>query len=444
MALSLFAFAGFGVGGVAVAQASSLTTTQISAIVSLLQSFGADQNTINNVSVALGGSTTNSGLTCASFSDVSYGNFDNYPGGRVSQLQTWLGIDPSTFGFGTFGKRTQALWNSRCGGTVTPVVTSVAPNITPVTGVAPLSVFFSEPGQYAQDRIDFGDGTALEMLSQDCAMPSNVCTGSHTYTSAGTYAAKLKDASGMILGTTIITVTNGATAATPSATIDQSSLTTSSSGPTITGSASGVSSVYVAVTAGANQAGTANQSGSGQVPVVNGRWSVTVYPKADIFTAGVYTVSVYTAVGGTLLTTGTLSILGNALQPTATIDQSSLTSTSNTPTITGTAQGVSQVELTIVSSSGVAYGSGVLGANRDAPVVNGRWSFPATLGLSNGSYTVTVRSVDDGTNMVPVTGTLTVTGGSTSATPSATIDTVLARPNTPFQLRGAEQWATVH
>src|SRR5665213_3430183 len=124
------------------------------------------------------------------------------------------------------------------------------------------------------------------------------------------------------------------------ASIDQSSLTTSSGVPTITGSASGVSSVYVAVTAGTNQAGTANQAGNGQVSVVNGRWNVTIYPKAeDVFTAGVYSVSVYTALGGTLLTTGTLSILGNALQPTATIDQSSQSKTAGALTISGTGSG---------------------------------------------------------------------------------------------------------
>jgi hypothetical protein len=43
-------------GAAGIAQASTLTSNQISAILSLLQSFGADQGTINSVSVTLGGS----------------------------------------------------------------------------------------------------------------------------------------------------------------------------------------------------------------------------------------------------------------------------------------------------------------------------------------------------------------------------------------------------
>jgi hypothetical protein len=79
----------FSVGFASPAQASSLTSAQVSAIINLLQSFGADQNTINSVQVALGGSPSGS-LSCSSFADLTYGNFDNNPGGRISQLQTFL------------------------------------------------------------------------------------------------------------------------------------------------------------------------------------------------------------------------------------------------------------------------------------------------------------------------------------------------------------------
>src|ERR1700690_1233063 len=109
----------------------------------------------------------------------------------------------------------------------------------------------------------------------------------------------------------------------PSASIDQSSLTTSSGVPTITGSASGVYSVFVTVTAGTNQVGTATQTGIGEGDASNGRWSATIYPKgANAFTAGIYTVTIYNDLSGLygpVLATGTLSILGNALQPTAII-----------------------------------------------------------------------------------------------------------------------------
>lgn len=47
-----------GSGFTLTARAAALTQSQIDAIVSLLQSFGADQATINNVQTALGGTPT--------------------------------------------------------------------------------------------------------------------------------------------------------------------------------------------------------------------------------------------------------------------------------------------------------------------------------------------------------------------------------------------------
>src|SRR3989338_11332112 len=86
---------------VAPAQAAALTSAQIQAIVGLLQSFGADQSVINNVSVALGGSSSDP-RSCGTFADLKHGDFDDDFGGRVSQLQTWLGLPSNTFGFATY------------------------------------------------------------------------------------------------------------------------------------------------------------------------------------------------------------------------------------------------------------------------------------------------------------------------------------------------------
>jgi hypothetical protein len=122
----------FSIGSATPAQAAALTSSQVQAVVSLLQSFGVDSNTIANVQVALGGYST-SEVSCSTFADLSYGNFDINPGGRVSQLQTWLGIASNTFGFGTYGPRTQALWNNKC------ISVSVTPTVTPpVSHACPL------------------------------------------------------------------------------------------------------------------------------------------------------------------------------------------------------------------------------------------------------------------------------------------------------------------
>ena len=182
-------------GSVSVVQASSLSSTQVSAIISLLQAFGADQGVINNVSATLGGGQTISTLTCASFSDVTYGTFDDAVGGRVSQLQTWLGIPSNTFGFGTYGKKTQALWNSKCSGVVTPSTTTTVSNVPlhaePLSGAAPLTVLFNT-GTTPATSIFFGDGLHADLVDGYCTRGN--CSISHTYLASGTYTAIIKDA----------------------------------------------------------------------------------------------------------------------------------------------------------------------------------------------------------------------------------------------------------
>lgn len=173
------------------AQAAALTSAQVQAIIGLLQSFGADQSVINNVSVVLGGTSSGS-QTCSTFADLAYGNFDTGPGGRVSQLQTWFGISSSTFGFGTYGPRTLALWNSRCGGGTTNNVNFSA---SPTYGIAPLAVSFTITAEAGEYSVEFGDGqsTAVTMPAVQCfRAPCNTqTTVSHSYVSAGTYTAKL-------------------------------------------------------------------------------------------------------------------------------------------------------------------------------------------------------------------------------------------------------------
>ncbi len=88
-------------------------------------------------------------LSCSTFADLSYGNFDTEPGGRVSQLQAWLGIPSNTFGFGTYGPKTRNLWNSKCGNTasVIPSVTTPTPtNPTPTPN--PIQTTIPSPSVY--------------------------------------------------------------------------------------------------------------------------------------------------------------------------------------------------------------------------------------------------------------------------------------------------------
>jgi hypothetical protein len=360
------------VGAIATpAQAASLTSAQVSAIIGLLQSFGADQGTINNVSAALGGSSTGGTLSCSSFADLSYGDFDTSPGGRVSQLQTWLGISSSSFGFGTYGPKTQAAWSAKCGGTQTTSTQSTSANFTvsPTSGIAPLAVTFSgtvsttnpsSSGGIGVDApyIDFGDGQGgtLSYGEVFCPTPYDVtdyiyptsCTFSpvsHTYTLPGTYTAVLhlgvQKGSDIILGTVTVTVTGS-----------------------------------------------------------------------------------------------------NATQPSATIDQSSLTAFAGAVTLTGAVSGVGLVEVYLVRTDGYAYGDGTLGTDHGATVANNRWSFTAR-SLPAGTYTVTVRLSDMPSGSLPAgatltTGTLTVTGSNTNQ-PSATVVNVstVQQPTNTIAPQGA-------
>ena len=109
----------------------------------------------------------------------------------------------------------------------------------------------------------------------------------------------------------------------------------------------------------------------------------------------------------------------------ATIDQSSLTTSSNNPTLTGTAT-TDGVYIQITNSSGV----GVSGSPY-ITVVNGRWSYSVPQTLSAGSYTVQVLGPAN-----TATGTLTI--GVSSNTSSGL--TVSLDPSTPaYSLAAAGQ-----
>ena len=140
------------------AQSSGLTQTQINAVISILQSFGVDQSTINNVEASLNGTST--GNSCYNFStDLSVG----MSGPAVTALQTALQNDGESvavtgsfgdqtasavtgfqqkyastiltpnglqYGTGYVGASTRAKLNSLCGITPAPTPISNGPTIT--------------------------------------------------------------------------------------------------------------------------------------------------------------------------------------------------------------------------------------------------------------------------------------------------------------------------
>src|SRR3989344_9014939 len=173
-----------------VAQAA-LTETQITAILSLLNSFGADKSVIENVSASLRGLPTqggggNTSSICAVTNALYLGIGDGDTDGDVTLLQQFLGVSPTTgffgpktllavqnwqaangvvssgtpdtTGYGVVGPKTLSAMqkSAGCGGS-----TSATLSATPTSGPAPLTVYFQGSGSVlAQSAgISFGDGT---------------------------------------------------------------------------------------------------------------------------------------------------------------------------------------------------------------------------------------------------------------------------------------------
>lgn len=220
------------------ASAAGLSSTQVSAVVSLLNAFGVDSTTVARVEadlgsasttapVAVGGGTANgpSPRACIALSrDLHVGmkGNDHDNDNDVKGLQEALGVSAT----GYFGTQTQAAvkaWQTahgikatgyvgpatraaiRCGIIPSPSTTAsstAALSANPSSGAAPLAVSFTGTGlaDGARYLIEFGDGaTSTPLSAVDVCMHladgSGGCPkvgASHTYTSVGTYTATLE------------------------------------------------------------------------------------------------------------------------------------------------------------------------------------------------------------------------------------------------------------
>ena len=344
------------------AQAATLTSTQISAIVSLLQSFGADQATINNVSAALGGSTTVSTNSCLSLTHNLYaGMTDSQSSGEVSKLQQFFGITPTGY-FGPMTEEAAQNWQSSHG-----IVSSGSPDTTGYGFVGPKT----------RDALACGEAPPFALTQRTTpTQPTQPSNG------------------------------------TPTATINQSSLTSTSGTPTITGTYENASDIAVYVSpqplpttnpdfSKLIWAGDLGQgggiSGSGNrysAPLIaNGVWPAV--------SSGTLYVGVYNDSGGptgSLLASGTLTITGISMA-TATIDQSLLTASSNTPTIQGNYSGTGGLEIVIVNGAASLPQNAVPSSpvfedisdhGGSVLLTNGAFQDRVTPPLVNGTYTVGV------------------------------------------------------
>ncbi len=231
------------------AQAAGLTSTQISAILSLLQSFGTDQSTISNVNAALNGGTVTGGTVVPpkpteaniygtpssgaapltvkfstslpstfyapyiNFGDGSTGTMSRVPdscsGSSTSSCMEYYTISHTYAAAGTYVVRGNAgyVCTAPAGAVCTSALLAInGPTInvnsgttttqasiygTPTSGAAPLSVFFSTSlsRDLVAPRISFGDGTSETMTwrPSTCSTSSAVCL--QGYSVSHTYTA---------------------------------------------------------------------------------------------------------------------------------------------------------------------------------------------------------------------------------------------------------------
>ena len=219
---------------------AALTTAQIDAIISLLQSFGADQETINNVQVSLTGGTPPTLISsCPVLKyNLYFGIDDNESNGEVTKLQKFLAQDssvypegeitgyygpmseravkkwqskngvvssgtPDTTGFGAVGPKTREAIKVSCGGTVVLPPPSPTPSINlppTASGVSgPIVLNIGQTGTWTVKVSDpengvlsygvvWGDGiTGYEKQNVSVASVGQTVTFTHSYSQSGVY-----------------------------------------------------------------------------------------------------------------------------------------------------------------------------------------------------------------------------------------------------------------
>jgi|GEM_PF-1157030 PKD repeat protein len=284
---------------------------------------------------------------------------------------------------------------------------------SPQSGAAPLTVTFSAT---RGDTVNFGDGTTGTLsgvIPGQCSVTTgggtqtSSCTNgtagsvSHTYTQNGSYTAQLIQSSYYacaVLNSSGATQTNSGCGTVPASTLATATITvggSTSGAPSLSSVSPTSGPVGTKITLTGSGFITTNSQVDrlildGHFALVDGGWqtsndtSLTVTlagymydmnacanapagmscdPAALTIPAGQHTIAVQNSKG----TSNALTFNVTSYQGSAAIDQSSLTTSSSNPTITGTASGVSQITLSFVIKD-IGYTTDPIN------VVNGHWS----------------------------------------------------------------------
>ena len=502
-------------------RAAGLSESQISAVLSLLQTFGVDASVVSTVNATLHGQAVSAAVSSTSCPvltrDLYVGVVDSRTGGEVSKLQQFLGGEvtghfgpatlalvqswqsahglvssgaPSTTGYGSVGKKTRAAIASSCSAVVPVAVATSTPSAT---------IYQQSLSSFPATQSISGTAAHIDQVQVSIAIPrivgamhcetrapviggiwsvsgsANICTQALPFApiyplsrlldiATNGYVVTVSSGDGAVLATGALSTTNTATTTNPAPT---SMLTTPAPVPSVGGGGGGVSvtvnttptpspATYplaaatmnansligfnLPLTGGHSIGGTAtrtpqltvsiaNLSASGgfycneTVPVVDGSWTVQstdvvcsqpasaqpTYPFSRLVGEPFgYSVTVRATTNGPILTSGYLG----TVYPSASIDQGSLTATSQTPTITGTANSLLGFNYSIgTAANPTLYGSGTVTpvyTTATSPIsANGTWSVAVGSVLAPGSYVVTLTRTGSGTTVL-ATGTLIV------------------------------------
>jgi hypothetical protein len=329
-------------------QASSLTSSQIDAIISLLQSFGADTTTVANVSASLYGQPT--------------------------------ATTPASFCY-NFNK------NMGVGNSISSADAMSLENILEKEGLV------NPPNSFSRDVPQFGEDIAaavIEFQKKYGITPQSGFVGPLTRKKLNSlYGCENNTASVIpvqlvnptqIIPTHVITQTHPASTPTCSLTSNKSSYIL---GETIT---------YYWTSKNATHASfQQDTSGKDHLLLPGDKLSVSGSQTANASVIG--NPEVILLVGGGV-GTGSCRVMVNVIPSSANLKTATiLTSsqiTNTSPYIMGTASGVNQVGIIFFSQSGdKVYGSGLI------PVVNGNWSVTVTPALEPGQYTIYVYDANN-------------------------------------------------
>ena len=194
---------------------------------------------------------------------------------------------------------------------------------SPTSGTAPLSVIFerraaADAGDFA---VDFGDGTGFAQMNctSFVGATDSACRATHAYTMPGMYSAELigkgagESSQWQGTGRQVTFAVFNASKAGASATIDQRSLTTNSTNPTITGTVRNADiglRILKGRVAVPSPIDTVSQDyvwqSRNMFPAAGGRWSAQV--AGAKLENGIYTVVVFDVKTALVLATGVLVV----------------------------------------------------------------------------------------------------------------------------------------